>query len=203
MKISCIVLVGGKCLRLGRNKALERVGNKNLLERVLATLSLLESDIILVAAENGNSLSLTGYPQLRKTIDTYSGKGPLGGIYTGLVESSSFYNLVVACDMPFLNRALLQYMVELASDYDLVVPRVGKLVEPLHAVYSKHCLEPIEYLLKRGNLSIINLFRLVKVRYVEAREIDRFDPKHLSFLNVNTEADLEKAKELMRVLTDD
>ncbi len=203
MKISCIVLVGGKCLRLGRDKALEIVGNRSLLERVLATLSLLGGDIILVAAKNYYPSNLSGYPRLRKTIDTYSGKGPLGGIYTGLVESSSFYNLVVACDMPFLNQDLLQYMIGLTSDYDLVVPRVGKLVEPLHAVYSKHCLEPIEYLLKKGDLSIFNLFKLVKVRYVEAGEIERFDPKHLSFLNVNTEADLERAKELVGGLSDD
>ncbi len=203
MKISCIVLVGGKCLRLGRDKALEIVGNRSLLERVLATLSLLSGDIILVAAKNCYPSNLSSYPRLRKTIDTYSGKGPLGGIYTGLVESSSFYNLVVACDMPFLNQDLLQYMMGLTSGYDLVVPRVGKLVEPLHAVYSKHCLEPIEYLLKKGDLSIFNLFKLVKVRYVEAGEIERFDPKHLSFLNVNTETDLERAKELVGGLSDD
>ena len=70
------------------------------------------------------------------------------------------------------------------------------MVEPLHAVYSKNCLAPAESLLKQGNLSVYQLFPLVKVRYVEAEEIDRFDPQHLSFFNINTEADLETARKL-------
>lgn len=198
LNIGCIVLVGGKCCRLGRDKALEVVGDRSLLERVLSSLSPLESNIILVAAKNYHFPQLNGYPGLRKVTDTYPDKGPLGGIYTGLETSSSFYNLIVACDMPFLNWALLGYMIELSSGYDLVVPRLGSLVEPLHAVYSKCCLAPMESLLKQGELNISNLFNLVKVRYVEADEIDRFDPNHLSFFNVNTEADLETAEGLVK-----
>ncbi len=196
MKVSCIVLVGGKCRRLGRDKALEIVGNKSLLERVLSTLSLISDEIILVAAKGFDSLNLASHPQVRKTTDIYFGKGPLGGIYSGLAHSRTLYNLVVACDMPFLSQLLLQYMIGLADGYDLVVPRLGNLVEPLHAIYSKRCLEPAENLLKEGKLSVSGLFSLVKVRYVEADEIDRFDPQHISFFNVNTKADLEKAKEL-------
>jgi len=70
-------------------------------------------------------------------------------------------------------------------------------VEPLHAVYAGNCLAHIEKLLKRGVLGVRALFDLVKVRYVEASEIDRFDPQHLSFFNVNTEADLEKARQMV------
>ena len=72
------------------------------------------------------------------------------------------------------------------------------MVEPLHAVYAKGCLAPIESLLKQGNLSIRELFALVKVRYVEAGEINRFDPEYLSFFNVNTKADLVKAREIAK-----
>ena len=188
--------MGGKCRRLGRDKALERVGDKSLLERVLSTLSRLGDEIILVTASKYLLPNPARHPRLRKTTDIYPEKGPLGGIYTGLATSRAPYSLIVACDMPFLNRRLLQYMVGLAKNYDLVVPRVGRLVEPLCAVYSKHCLEPIEYLLRQGNLGVRSLFDLIKVRYVEVEEIDRFDPEHLSFLNVNTEADLERAKRL-------
>jgi molybdopterin-guanine dinucleotide biosynthesis protein A len=79
-----------------------------------------------------------------------------------------------------------------------VVPRVGELVEPLHAVYAKSCLAPVERLLEQGNLRVDALFDLVKVRYVETDEIDRFDPQHLSFFNINTRADLERAKQLAK-----
>ncbi|MFC2032541.1 molybdenum cofactor guanylyltransferase, partial [Chloroflexota bacterium] len=128
--------------------------------------------------------------------DIYPGKGSLGGVYTGLTASDSFYNLVIACDMPFLNQSLLKYMMQLSVDFDVVVPRLGNMVEPLHAVYSKACLMPIESMLKQGKLSVFKLFTQVKVRYVEAEEIDRFDPEHLSFFNINTKADLERAKKL-------
>jgi molybdopterin-guanine dinucleotide biosynthesis protein A len=140
---------------------------------------------------------LAQFPRLRFAVDIYPGRGPLGGVYTGLAASTTVYNLVVACDMPFLNPDLLSYMVQVAPAFDLVVPRVGKLMEPLHAVYSKNCRAPIENLLKQNELQVYKLFSLVKVRYVEAEEIDRFDPKHLSFFNINTEADLKKAKELL------
>jgi molybdopterin-guanine dinucleotide biosynthesis protein A len=140
---------------------------------------------------------LAQFPRLRFAVDIYPGRGPLGGIYTGLAASTTVYNLVVACDMPFLNPDLLNYMIQVEPAFDLVVPRVGKLTEPLHAVYSKNCLSPIENLLKENKLQVYKLFSLVKVRYVEAVEIDRFDPKHLSFFNINTETDLKKAKELL------
>jgi len=199
LDISCIVLAGGKGLRLGRDKALETIGNKNLLQWVVSLISFFDSDIIIVAAAGEQAFPCsTGYPKLRIVADTYPGKGPLGGIFAGLTASSSIYNLVVACDMPFLNQALLRYMVQISAGFDLVVPRLGRLVEPLHAVYSRGCLASIERLIKQDTLSVSELFALVKVRYVEAEEIDRFDPEHLSFFNINSEADLLKAKELIR-----
>ncbi len=196
MGLRCSVLAGGKGLRLGRDKIVETVGNISLLERVIFYLSLFSRDIIIVTASEQSLPQFIGYPKLRIIADTYPGKGPLGGIYTGLVASDSLYNLVVAGDMPFLNQALLHYMIQLCDDFDLVVPRLGSMVEPLHAVYSKGCLAPIENLFKQGNLKVSDLLTLVRVRYVEAEEINQFDPKHLSFFNINTEADLKTAQEL-------
>ena len=198
MDISCIVLAGGKGLRLGQNKILATVNNTSLLERTLSNLNFLDSDIIIVTATKQSLPQFIDSPRRRVVADTYPGKGPLGGIYTGLVASDSFYNLVVACDMPFLNQALLRYMLQLSDNFDLVVPRVDNLVEPLHAVYSKNCLAPIEHMIKQGKLSVYELLSLVRVRYVEAEEIDRFDPEHLSFFNINTKADLEMAREIAR-----
>ena len=196
LEMSCIVLAGGKSLRLARDKLLETVGNKSLLERVVSSVSSFSSEIIIVTAGEQTVRQFADYPKLRVVTDIYPGKGPLGGIHAGVVASTSFRNLVVASDMPFLNKALLRYMIQLSANSDLVVPRVGNLADPLHAVYTKSCLAPIEYMLKQGKLSVLDLFSLVRVRYVEAKEIDRFDPKHLSFFNVNTEADLEMAREL-------
>jgi molybdopterin-guanine dinucleotide biosynthesis protein A len=196
LDITCIVLAGGKSLRLGRDKIQETVGADSLLQRVLFQLTPFDGDIIIVTAGRRPLPRLDDYQEARIVTDIYPGRGVLGGIYTGLAESSSSYNLVVAGDMPFLNQALLRYMVGLSAGFDLVVPRLGELVEPLHAVYARNCLPHIERMLKRGVLEVRALFELVRVRYVEAEEIDRFDPGHLSFFNVNTEADLERARQI-------
>ena len=83
------------------------------------------------------------------------------GIFTGLTVSQSLYNLVVASDMPFLNRTVLSYMVQLATGFDLVVPRLGDMLEPLHAVYSKNCLTPMRHMIEEVNLSVHRLLEYI------------------------------------------
>ncbi len=197
MDVSYIILAGGKSTRLGRNKVFEIIGQKSLLERAVSCLSSFKSEVIVVKAKDSSLPQLAGYPELRIITDIYPGKGSLGGIYTGLVASKAFYNMVVACDMPFLNLDLLRYMIDLAQEYDVVIPKVDdEILEPLHAVYSRNCIPPLEFLIKENRLSILELFPMVKVRNVANSEINRFDPLHLSFFNINTEADLQKGLKL-------
>jgi molybdopterin-guanine dinucleotide biosynthesis protein A len=198
MDISCILLAGGKSLRLGHDKVLEDVGNKSLLEQVMSRIDSLGREIIIVTTEERTLSHLASRSKWRTVSDIIPGKGSLGGVYTGLVTSDSFYNLVVACDMPFLNQSLLHYMIQVSDGFDFVLPRVNDHFEPLHAVYSKNCVAPIESMLKQGRIVITDLFDFVKVRYIEAEEIDRFDPKHLSFFNINTKGDLELARKIVR-----
>ncbi len=203
MDISCILLAGGKSSRLGHDKILEKIGEQSLLEKVLSCLESLGKQTIIVTAEERVFPQLKGRQNLKIVYDIYPGKGSLGGIYTGLVTSQTLYNFVVAADMPFLNRPLLQYMIGVSEGYDYVLPRVNDLFEPLCAIYSKTCLPAIESMIKKGDMVIINLVDLVKVRYVDAEEIDRFDPKHRSFFNINTRQDLALARELANLETAD
>jgi molybdopterin-guanine dinucleotide biosynthesis protein A len=177
---------------------LENVGGMSLLQRVIACLSNYDSEIIVVKGESGDLQQFIGYPKLRVVNDIYPNRGPLGGIITGLKMSNSFYNLVVAGDMPFLNMGLLTHMMKSVDGFDIVVPRIGDTVEPLHAIYSINCLEPIEYMLNHDILSVTKLLSLARVLYMDFEEIDRFDPNHMSFFNINTENDLEKARKLNR-----
>ena len=196
MDISCIVLAGGRSSRLGHNKAQVNIGDKSLFQRVLDGISFLEGEIIVVTSGKEDFSSLSYYPRHRIVTDIYPSRGPLVGIFSGLQVSKSRYNIVVACDMPVLNQALLSHMIQLAGGFDVVIPRSGDMVEPLHTVCSKSCLVPMERMIKQGNLSVRELFPVVKVRYIEAEEINRFDPEHLSFFNINTKADLKRAIEL-------
>jgi molybdopterin-guanine dinucleotide biosynthesis protein A len=103
--------------------------------------------------------------------------------------------------MPFLNLPLLRYMILLSSDFDVVIPHVADQVEPLHAVYSKGCAEPISTIIASGQRRIVRLLSLVQVRYVVESEIDVFDPEHRSFFNINTEADLQRALQFCSTYT--
>ena len=196
MDISCIILAGGKSLRLGHDKITEKVGNTTLLGKVISGIDSLSKDIVIVTAEERDFTEFTDNPKVKTVSDIFPGRGSLGGIYTGLVKSESFYNLVIAADMPFPNVGLLAYMTEVADGFDFVIPRIGTFFEPLHSIYSKNCISPIETMINKNRRVIIELFDFVKVRYVEAEEIDRFDPEHLSFFNINTIEDLELARKI-------
>ena len=196
MKINCIVLAGGKGRRLGRDKALETIGGRSLIERAVTSLGYFQGEIIVVADVARQDLGLEKLPRVRLATDTFPNQGPLSGIHGGLSVSDTFYNIVVACDMPFLNIPLLEYMAGQAKGYDAAVPRLDDGLEPLHAIYGKSCLKAIEAMFAEGDCQVHHLFERLNARYIEATEIDRFDPRHLSFFNINTKSALARAREL-------
>jgi molybdopterin-guanine dinucleotide biosynthesis protein A len=184
-------------LRMGRVKALERINKQSLIERTIDCLSTVSQAIIVVTSQEQLGIIAATRPKGRLIVDIYPEKGALGGIYTGLASTDSFYSLVLGCDMPFLNRDLLRYLIGIAPNFDVVVPRIDDKLEPLHAVYSRDCLAPIKELMNKDRLVISQLFKLVKTRYVDKDEIVKFDPRCLSFFNINTLDDLRKAKDLI------
>jgi len=193
--MTSIILAGGKSLRLGRSKFLETIGGKSLVQWVIDRLAIFSTEIIIATAR-GEAIPCSSVVRIKTVADTYHGKGPLAGIHSGLVASSSSRGIVVGCDTPFLSPGLLQYMTQTSPTFDVVVPRIKDKVEPLCAVYSKNCVAHIQELLKQNELRIIELFRMVRVRYVEEDEINRFDPEHTSFFNINSQADLDRATRL-------
>ena len=120
----------------------------------------------------------------------------MGGIFSGLSAASSKWGLVVACDMPFLNLELMRQMLDRRQGFDAVVPVLDGRPEPTHALYSKACLSHMEALLVAGDLKISLFYDKVKVAYVPESEIALVDPDYLSFFNVNTAQDVERAKGL-------
>ena len=180
---------------MGRCKALEILHGKSLIEHVLERLKLLSNRILIVTSQNQPNLKIPCEAEV--VVDLYSGKGPLVGIYTGLLVSKSPYNIVVACDMPFLNVELLRYMLELSQGFDAVIPRLGKTrVEPLHAIYSRSCLKAIRAELEHNRLKISQTLDNLRIRYVERAECQSFDPQLLTFFNTNSLSDLNQATAL-------
>jgi len=197
MKVTSIILAGGKNLRLGRNKALETLDGKSLVEHVIERVEPLSERILIVTSHEKFDLPVSVKAEM--LADLYPDKGPLGGIYTGLAASRSLYNIVVACDMPFLNTELLNYMLGLSRDFDAVVPRLEEgMIEPLHSIYSRGCLDNMKKRLEGNELKVHSFLKTVRVRYIEREESQKLDPELLSFFNINHQSDIERAISLAK-----
>ena len=194
--VSGIILAGGRSRRLGRDKAVEPFAGKPLLRRVIDRIGPLTDEIVVVVADAPRAQALPLEAGERVAMDVYPDRGSLGGIFSGLAAANNEWGLVVACDMPFLNRALFEYMLGLRDGQDAVVPLPGAYPEPTHALYAKACLPHIEAKLQANDLKISGFFDQVRVRYVGEAEIGAFDPEFLSFFNVNSPEDLARAREL-------
>ena len=168
-KPTSIILCGGKERRFGRSKASACVGGLRVMDRVINVLAPLSHDLIVVTSLEKQDLPVAGKAKI--VTDRYPSKGPLGGICTGLMHADSPLAIVVACDMPFLNGVLLNYMLGIADAFDAVIPRLeGEMLEPLHAVYAKSCLREMESQIERGELAIASVFKRLRVRYVAKAE---------------------------------
>jgi molybdopterin-guanine dinucleotide biosynthesis protein A len=181
--VTSIILVGGKSSRIRGNKASEFIGDRSSIQRVVERVAVVSDQILIVGSPVQFNFP-SGY-DVEYRADLRPGEGPLGGIYTGLASSKFLYNLVVACDMPFLNIELLRYMMKLSPGFDAVIPEVGR-IQPLHAIYCKSCLDGIRRRLENNQLGVTYFLKTVNVRYIDQIECQRFDPQLLSFFNVNS-----------------
>lgn len=190
MDITGIVLVGGKSKRFGENKFLQEIKSEKIYKIIYKKLKPIFYDLIFVI----NNFSLIDL-NVKKVKDIIKDKGPLGGIYTGLLFSKTKYNFIFACDMPFLNVNLIKYMINVCSGYLAVVPKVNGIPQPLHSIYSKELIPVILKKIKEGDLEIKKVFENLNVKFIEG-EIKNYDPDYLSFFNINTIDDLKKALKL-------
>ena len=115
MNITSIILAGGRSSRLGKEKHVELVAGKTLIERTTDLLGLLSAEILIVISNQQSKSSFSSYSKAHTVVDLKPGKGSLGGIYTGLSYANNFHSIVVACDMPFLNAGLLNHMIDMAA----------------------------------------------------------------------------------------
>jgi molybdopterin-guanine dinucleotide biosynthesis protein A len=91
-------------------------------------------------------------------------------------------------------------VVERAGDGDVVIPRTGDQLETMHAVYGKRCLGPMEARLRRGELKIVGFFADVRVVELDAAAMAAYRAPELAFMNVNTPAELARARALVAEL---
>lgn len=189
--LTVAIMAGGKSSRMGTDKSFVLFQGRPMIEVVREQVQGLGSKTILIT-NKPDAYAHLGLPMFS---DVYPDHGPLGGIYTAIYHAAHPHTLIVACDMPWLSRDLLQYMITLRETADVIVPRWQKFPEPMHAIYSKQCLPPIKAKLKAKQLKITSFYGQVDVRFVEREEIKQFDENGRSFANVNTPTDLQEAQQ--------
>ena len=196
---TAIILAGGKSTRMGEDKALLPFGDRSLVERMVDELRDHFEDVILVTNHPERFLAI---PDIRLVSDVHAGQGPLGGIFSGLLASRGRHNLIVSCDLPFLNHLLLDYLWSLRNWGDVVVPLTHEGLSPMLALYDRHVLSAVAEAVREGQAEPLALYAKLRVHYVREDEVVRYDPLLLSFRHVSTPeqyrvalAELESAKQ--------
>lgn len=183
--VTGVILAGGQSSRMGSNKALLPFQGGRFIEAIYRQLSELFPEMLLVT----NTPEQYNFLPCRKVADIYPGLGALAGLHAGLQHATTPHIFAVACDMPWLNSTLIRRLATLRHDADVVIPQGESGLEPLHALYGKPCLGPMEESLAANRRRIVSFFPQVRVHHFCQEQIAVIDPAFDSFRNVNTPAD--------------
>lgn len=183
-EITGIILAGGKSKRMGADKAFLKIGDKTLFELVMDKMLGLFNEVIAVVAQPSLYEKYSQKILIKK--DVIAERGPLGGLYTGLLSSNNGYNFVTACDMPFLNEQLLLEMIKSIADSDAMIPEFNGRLHPLFGLYTKSCASVAQNQISKDNLKMRDFLGKVKTRIIKEPDIKEFDSRGLSFININT-----------------
>lgn len=185
--ITAIILAGGKSSRMKEDKGLVIFRGKMLVEYVIASVKKITGNIIIITANP--AYQQFGYPCYE---DELKDRGPLGGIYTGLIHSTTQKNLVTGCDMPFLSENFLSSLIDCSGNEDVLLAEHKGLPEPLCSVYDKSCILYFLPLLEQNKLKITDAFRGLNIRVISFDKEDWFSGNE--FVNINSIDDLNTFK---------
>jgi molybdopterin-guanine dinucleotide biosynthesis protein A len=194
---SLVIFAGGRATRLGgARKAMLRVGDRTILERVLDALGpLVQERLALV-----DQLELPSLPGLQLVVDERPHDGPLAALAHGLQVARFDVCLLVASDMPFVSRDAFAYLLRMHAEESarVVVPYVDGHLEPMHSVVSRRALaSAIEPFLASGERRLFRVLESLDPRLVHADEMRTLDPELRTLFNVNTPEDLAAAERLI------
>lgn len=197
-QVTGIALAGGASRRMGRNKALLPMEGMSLIERTVRALDKVSGRVIL-STNDPESYQFLG---LECVPDLYVGQGPMAGLHAALKSSRSTWNLVAACDMPYIHERFLQGLLDLANKQDTaeaVIPVVEGRMHPLLAAYRRETAESLERRLIRGQLRMVEWVQELNAVFAneeELAEVTGLDPRRILF-NMNTPVDYEAAGGLL------
>jgi molybdopterin-guanine dinucleotide biosynthesis protein A len=187
------ILVGGKSSRFGSDKAFIDINRR--------PLALHLADVV---SEPAGLVTHVGPPARYECLglpiipDTHQDVGPLAGILAALEHTSASWNLILACDMPLLSAALVEFLFMQAEmgGYEVLMPvSPAGSDEPLCAVYGKAAAAHIRREIEKGTRKITFALDGLAVRRIPPNEYAHIDPAGKSFTNVNTFAEWEQSQQ--------
>jgi len=191
-EITGFVLAGGASKRMARSKAHLLIGHQTMVERQIQLLqSLCRSVAVLGPPEEFRGIGVPVFA------DRFRGRGPLAGLYTGLLHTHNEYNLFLGCDLPFMSVRFLRYLCEraLESAADATVPESREHgFHPLCAVYRRRARWSMRASLLAGQNKVSSFFWRVRRQVLTTGEMARAGFGSRVFDNMNTPEDYETVK---------
>ena len=191
--VTGIVLAGGAGRRMGAPKPLLHLGGMTLIEHVVAAIEPLVAGVIVVTNDS-ESMAFLGLPTVP---DAEPGRGPLMGLYSGLLACPTPYALAVACDAPFMQPALLEALVARRKDDAMTLPQTGDGPQPMPGVYPTALAPSIAALLEAGRAAMRDLVAAGPVELLSAEDVKALDPEGRSFKDLDTPEDLAAARAML------
>lgn len=194
--ISAAILAGGPARRMkGVAKPNIIVGGEKIIVRTLATLKDLFDEIIIVTNTPAEFTPASG---CKIVADHYTGIGPIGGIHAALKAACGDAVFIFAGDMPLLSRSFIKRQKLLFEnvDCDILVPKTGSSVEPLHSIYRTSVLSLLEEYLSAANDNAVHVFfNTVNTKYME---LDETEELRNMFSNINLQSDVTHIEKIIR-----
>jgi molybdopterin-guanine dinucleotide biosynthesis protein A len=194
--VTGIILSGGNSSRMSKNKALLKIGNKTIIERVCDQMRQIFKDVVLIT----NTPDEYKFLDIPIYQDIYYHQGPLAGIHSGLINSKTETNFIISCDLPLITKELIEYFVEFKTNKLITVAKANGYIQQLAGIYQKECLATAENILiesihlqnkntlreKRG-LSVLRLINLIGAEIISAESLPFY--KEDMYFNMNSVAD--------------
>lgn len=200
--LGTIILAGGKGNRIGGYKPIMRLGDRRLISYVLEVALKVTDEAVVVFGRDGAKRIEALLPKdVKIAIDIMSSGGPLIGVYSGLKHLNSDYAAVLPCDSPFVHEEVMKHLISKADGTDAAIPLwPNGYIEPLHSVYKvSAALEACEAAMEEEKFRIYNMIeKLEKPIYVPMEELKEFDPKLLTFFNINSREELKRAEGILK-----
>jgi molybdopterin-guanine dinucleotide biosynthesis protein A len=191
---SAIILAGGKGSRMGYvNKALLKANEETFLDIIIKKLRPCFHELLISVDQEDR---ISPIPGIKIVADKYPPGASIIGLYSGLTEMANDWGFVVACDMPLLDIALVQFMMVYIDRSDVVIPIDHNRMEPFHAFYRRSCIRPLQKMIEAGEFTILHLLDQVRTFYVDIAHLGEPDRWRRSYRNINTPEEYSALAEL-------